>query len=131
MKSLIYFIFTLLLSTVLFSCEKDDVHTEDGLSKLEIISPKSETLVDSGTTVTVDAIATAPTTLHGYKIVATNMTDGSEIFNKEAHTHDKTLSIKESFANTALAGQNVKITIMVATDHNQNALTESVTIRTK
>lgn len=131
MKSIFSIVFALLLSTAFISCDKDKDSPDLTEAKLTITSPSSSQKVKSGELITVKAEATSPTTLHGYKVEAKNENNGNEIFKNEVHTHGNTLTFTESFPNTALPGEKVKITVSVAIDHDQNSIEKSVTITTE
>lgn len=131
MKSIFSIVFTLLLTSAFISCDKDKDNPDLTEAKLNISSPNSSKKVKSGDLITITAEATSPTTLHGYKVEAKNENNGNEIFKNEVHAHGNALTITESFTNTALPGEKVKITVSVAIDHDQNSIEKSVTITTE
>lgn len=133
MNTLKYLFLSAMIITITFAgCRKEDDDDNTQLeATLNIISPVDGESFAVDSTITVKAEANAPNILHGYRITAQKVSDGLVIFEYEEHLHSTSLDIEKSFVNSTGKGDEIKIKVEVALDHDQNTFAKEVTIKAK
>ena len=71
-----------------------------------------------GEVVAIKATLTGKETLHGWQIVLRKKSDGSVLFEKNAHVHDLTLTIDETWTNNLPDHTDLELEVFAQLDHD-------------
>lgn len=125
------FFAVLLLSVVSFtaSCtnDKDDEHNEN-TAIITIASPTEGANFHHGASIDIIAEIVGKEALHGYEVYLRNKADNTVLHSINSHTHDKTLTIHETWVNNVAMQTDVELEIVVFLDHDGSKTNKKVSI---
>lgn len=117
MKKFTFAFASLLLFTLLFSCEKETKEEEVKDAVVTLVKPLENEVFQAGDTVFIEGVANSDTDLHGYNVILYNMKTQMNVLNQGYHVHGKSLPFSEKWINTVSDTTEFKLTIQVAIDH--------------
>lgn len=108
------------------------LHGCDDDSKTAIVfaSPTDGQTFSIGDTIDVKATLTSATEapLHGYEVRIRDLSDESEVFEAEEHTHGATIDIDESWVVT-VSDTRLEIEVVSVNDHDGNTDRRTIEVR--
>ncbi len=115
-----------------FACKKDKEATpavEEEVT-ISILSPEKNAIVTGSQPLRIHVSIKSPVTLHGYTWKLTNKADGSILTEQESHTHDKELTIDETWdwATHIREETAAVLEVIVTIDHDGKTAQKSVDI---
>lgn len=113
---LLFPILALSVLTALNSCKKTEEPANS--ATISISSPQEGQMFHQGETVAIKATLTGKETLHGWQIVLRKKSDGAVLFEKNAHVHDLTLTIDETWTNDLTDHTDLVLEVFAQLDHD-------------
>lgn len=98
------------------SCKKNEEPVNE--ATFSITSPQEGQMFHQGEVVAIKATLTGKETLHGWQIVLRKKSDGSVLFEKNAHVHDLTLTIDETWTNNLPDHTDLELEVFAQLDHD-------------
>ena len=132
-KSAFYFLF-ICLGFVAISCDDDKDATVEPTptATITISAPAENGFVTANDSATVSGTIQAAKNLHGYTISIRRKTDNVEIFRKESHAHNTTLSFSHKwFVEPVNAATELELELITALDHAGNTASKKVTFQAR
>lgn len=119
MKKYLFFLlpaFLLPALITLHACKKDEDHGNE--ATIVIASPQEGQMFHQGETVPIKATLTGKESLHGWEVQIRKKSDGTVLFQKDAHDHALTFTIDESWANNVTAHTDLVLEVFAQVDHD-------------
>lgn len=124
-KFIIYSGIVLGIMLSVFSCKKNDDHTNE--ATITIAKPLAGAMYDQGDTVYIQATITAAEAMHGWEVNLTNESNAS-LFSADVHDHAATYNIDTFWVNTIAVTNHVKVEVKAEIDHDGNTASKTVEI---
>jgi hypothetical protein len=126
------FIGFVFFSIIIFhSCAKHagDIIAPPPAATISYSNPLPGSVFYFGDTVTVEALAVAKKTVHGYDFSINKKNDTTPLFFKHVHDHNDTLVIKQKWGNNFLLSTDLEARILLYLDHDGNTFSKVVSFR--
>ncbi|RYY87423.1 MAG: hypothetical protein EOO15_11880 [Chitinophagaceae bacterium] len=118
--------FLLLLLPACTRHSGDVAAPESMAATLTIAQPLAGAIFHIGDTVTIEADAIAPATIHGYEVEIHRLNDTTKLFYAHVHDHNDTLQISKRWVNDRSTPVALEARITLTLDHEGHQLQRSV-----
>jgi hypothetical protein len=120
------FSFLTIIASTVVSCRKDD--ETHGQTTVAILSPAAGIALNEQDTVWIKAELSSEDNLHEFSVSVKNLSDGTNAYTYNGHSHDKQASVNVYYLPSVDADSDMELTV-TAMDHNGNKVSKTVVFR--
>lgn len=118
------------MTTAFFACTKHayDVEAAATTNGATIVfsAPTANAVYQTGDSISIQAIAIAPQTIHGYDVSIKQANDTTVYFFQHVHDHNDTLLINHKWKSNLPGAMALEAKIVLTLDHDGHTATKSV-----